>query len=87
MIFNDSLILIRDSRDGTLTERLGAGRCQQNPGFSPRLAYLGFIFGKVALGQDSFRVLIFPCQFYYAPIVTYKFMCHRRYRLNESVVK
>jgi len=64
MIFNDYILLIRDSRDGTLTGRLGAGRCQQNPGFNPRLAYLGFICGKVALGQDSFLVLIFLSQRY-----------------------
>jgi len=60
MIFNGYLIIIRDSRGRTLTGRLGAGESRvQSQG-----SYLGFLFGKVAVGQDSFRVLIFPCQHY-----------------------
>jgi hypothetical protein len=52
--------------------RLAAGLPPRKPGFDPGSVHVGFVVGKVALGQVFLRVLrFFPRQFHYtgAPLV------------------
>jgi hypothetical protein len=45
-------------------KQLFASLSQRRPGFNPRSVYVGFVVGKVALGQALFTTVWFSCQYY-----------------------
>jgi len=70
MIFNEYIIFIRDSRDRTLIGSLGAGRCQQNPGFGPRVAIWDLSLGSWQWDRIRSEFLFSPVSII-APIPTH----------------
>jgi hypothetical protein len=46
--------------------RLVAGLSTRRPGFAPKLVHVGFVMGKVELGQYVLRVVRFSCQYQFS---------------------